>query len=113
LRAPTAVQPTWSHKTNEREHGDERWVNGWAQARGQWRISGIPVARVPKDENLQWHDRTLDGYLTRRLVQVGASNVFDVSHDFNMMLLDKRIAVLSLRFVGCYNKLNVEYAANE
>ncbi|XP_008805101.2 pyruvate decarboxylase 1-like [Phoenix dactylifera] len=55
---------------------------------------------------------TLGRHLARRLVQVGASDVFSVPGDFNLTLLDHLIAEPGLTLVGCCNELNAGYAAD-
>ncbi|OEL24652.1 Pyruvate decarboxylase 1 [Dichanthelium oligosanthes] len=55
---------------------------------------------------------TLGRHLARRLVQIGASDVFAVPGDFNLTLLDYLIAEPGLTLVGCCNELNAGYAAD-
>ncbi|KAF8719507.1 hypothetical protein HU200_024232 [Digitaria exilis] len=55
---------------------------------------------------------TLGRHLARRLVQIGASDVFAVPGDFNLTLLDYLIAEPGLNLVGCCNELNAGYAAD-
>ncbi|URD91545.1 Pyruvate decarboxylase isozyme [Musa troglodytarum] len=57
-------------------------------------------------------DATLGRHIARRLVQVGALDVFSVPGDFNLTLLDHLIAEPGLRLVGCCNELNAGYAAD-
>ncbi|KAJ7545532.1 hypothetical protein O6H91_09G123700 [Diphasiastrum complanatum] len=57
-------------------------------------------------------DRTLGRHLARRLLEIGACDVFGVPGDFNLVLLDQLIAEPGLRFVGCCNELNAGYAAD-
>jgi pyruvate decarboxylase len=55
---------------------------------------------------------TLGRHLARRLVQIGATDVFAVPGDFNLTLLDYLIAEPGLSLVGCCNELNAGYAAD-
>ncbi|KAI8557048.1 hypothetical protein RHMOL_Rhmol05G0303900 [Rhododendron molle] len=55
---------------------------------------------------------TLGRHLARRLVQIGATDVFSVPGDFNLTLLDHLIAEPGLTLVGCCNELNAGYAAD-
>ncbi|KAJ3669025.1 hypothetical protein LUZ60_010975 [Juncus effusus] len=55
---------------------------------------------------------TLGRHLARRLVQVGATDVFSVPGDFNLTLLDYLIAEPGLNLIGCCNELNAGYAAD-
>jgi pyruvate decarboxylase len=55
---------------------------------------------------------TLGRHLARRLVEVGATDVFAVPGDFNLTLLDYLIAEPGLSLVGCCNELNAGYAAD-
>ncbi|XP_010922580.1 pyruvate decarboxylase 2 [Elaeis guineensis] len=55
---------------------------------------------------------TLGRHLARRLVQVGANDVFSVPGDFNLTLLDHLIAEPGLNIIGCCNELNAGYAAD-
>ncbi|TKW26800.1 hypothetical protein SEVIR_3G214800v4 [Setaria viridis] len=55
---------------------------------------------------------TLGRHLARRLVQIGATDVFAVPGDFNLTLLDYLIAEPGLNLVGCCNELNAGYAAD-
>ncbi|KAL6646914.1 hypothetical protein ACP70R_015608 [Stipagrostis hirtigluma subsp. patula] len=55
---------------------------------------------------------TLSRHLARRLVQIGATDVFAVPGDFNLTLLDNLIAEPGLTLVGCCNELNAGYAAD-
>ncbi|KAB2601309.1 pyruvate decarboxylase 1 [Pyrus ussuriensis x Pyrus communis] len=55
---------------------------------------------------------TLGGYLARRLVEIGAHDVFSVPGDFNLTLLDHLIAEPGLNLIGCCNELNAGYAAD-
>ncbi|KAK1268687.1 Pyruvate decarboxylase 1 [Acorus gramineus] len=55
---------------------------------------------------------TLGRHLARRLVQVGARDVFSVPGDFNLALLDHLIDEPGLNLVGCCNELNAGYAAD-
>ncbi|WOK95834.1 pyruvate decarboxylase 1 [Canna indica] len=57
-------------------------------------------------------EATLGRHLARRLVQVGAHDVFSVPGDFNLTLLDHLIAEPELNVVGCCNELNAGYAAD-
>ena len=57
-------------------------------------------------------EATLGRHLARRLVQVGAHDVFAVPGDFNLTLLDHLIAEPGLRLIGCCNELNAGYAAD-
>lgn len=57
-------------------------------------------------------DSTLGGFLARRLVQIGVTDMFTVPGDFNLTLLDHLIAEPSLKNVGCCNELNAGYAAD-
>ncbi|KAF4393065.1 hypothetical protein F8388_012574 [Cannabis sativa] len=55
---------------------------------------------------------TLGRHLARRLVEIGAWDVFSVPGDFNLTLLDHLIAEPKLNLVGCCNELNAGYAAD-
>ncbi|KAK9223910.1 hypothetical protein WN944_012359 [Citrus x changshan-huyou] len=55
---------------------------------------------------------TLGRHLARRLVEIGAKDVFSVPGDFNLTLLDHLIAEPELNLVGCCNELNAGYAAD-
>lgn len=55
---------------------------------------------------------TLGHHLARRLVQIGITDVFTVSGDFNLSLLDGLIAEPELNLIGCCNELNAGYAAD-
>ncbi|XP_062095872.1 pyruvate decarboxylase 1 [Humulus lupulus] len=55
---------------------------------------------------------TLGRHLARRLVEIGARDVFSVPGDFNLTLLDHLIAEPKLNLVGCCNELNAGYAAD-
>ncbi|XP_073009558.1 pyruvate decarboxylase 2-like [Typha latifolia] len=55
---------------------------------------------------------TLGRHIARRLVQVGATDVFAVPGDFNLTLLDHLIAEPGLNLIGCCNELNAGYAAD-
>ncbi|KAK1324887.1 Pyruvate decarboxylase 1 [Acorus calamus] len=55
---------------------------------------------------------TLGRHLARRLVQVGARDVFSVPGDFNLALLDNLVDEPGLNLVGCCNELNAGYAAD-
>uniref|UniRef100_A0A0E0L3M9 pyruvate decarboxylase n=1 Tax=Oryza punctata TaxID=4537 RepID=A0A0E0L3M9_ORYPU len=55
---------------------------------------------------------TLGRHLARRLVQIGATDVFAVPGDFNLTLLDYLIAEPGLTLIGCCNELNAGYAAD-
>lgn len=57
-------------------------------------------------------EATLGRHLSRRLVQIGVSDVFCVPGDFNLTLLDHLIAEPGLNLVGCCNELNAGYAAD-
>ncbi|RWR81339.1 pyruvate decarboxylase 2 [Cinnamomum micranthum f. kanehirae] len=57
-------------------------------------------------------ESTLGRHLARRLVQIGASDVFSVPGDFNLTLLDHLIAEPGLNLIGCCNELNAGYAAD-
>ncbi|KAF8012944.1 hypothetical protein BT93_I0953 [Corymbia citriodora subsp. variegata] len=57
-------------------------------------------------------DATLGRHLSRRLVQIGVTDVFSVPGDFNLTLLDHLIAEPGLNLVGCCNELNAGYAAD-
>ncbi|URE01296.1 Pyruvate decarboxylase isozyme [Musa troglodytarum] len=57
-------------------------------------------------------EKTLGRHLARRLVQVGAHDVFSVPGDFNLTVLDHLIAEPGLRLIGCCNELNAGYAAD-
>ncbi|RWV77909.1 hypothetical protein GW17_00061206 [Ensete ventricosum] len=68
-----------------------------------------PIAPAAQAEAAE---ATLGRHLARRLVQVGAHDVFAVPGDFNLTLLDHLIAEPGLRLVGCCNELNAGYAAD-
>ncbi|KAI8557074.1 hypothetical protein RHMOL_Rhmol05G0306300 [Rhododendron molle] len=55
---------------------------------------------------------TLGRHLALRLVEIGATDVFSVSGDFNLKLLDQLIAEPRLKVIGCCNELNSAYAAD-
>ncbi|XP_015874377.3 pyruvate decarboxylase 1 [Ziziphus jujuba] len=55
---------------------------------------------------------TLGRHLARRLVEIGAKDVFSVPGDFNLTLLDHLVAEPELNLVGCCNELNAGYAAD-
>ncbi|XP_041023394.1 pyruvate decarboxylase 1-like [Juglans microcarpa x Juglans regia] len=55
---------------------------------------------------------TLGRHLARRLVEIGATDVFSVPGDFNLTLLDHLIAEPGLNLIGCCNELNAGYAAD-
>ncbi|KAL6987856.1 Pyruvate decarboxylase 3 [Sarracenia purpurea var. burkii] len=57
-------------------------------------------------------ESTLGRHLARRLVQIGATDVFSVPGDFNLTLLDYLIAEPGLNLIGCCNELNAGYAAD-
>ncbi|KAG1365669.1 Pyruvate decarboxylase isozyme 2 [Cocos nucifera] len=57
-------------------------------------------------------EATLGRHLACRLVQVGVNDVFSVPGDFNLTLLDHRLAEPGLNLVGCCNELNAGYAAD-
>lgn len=56
-------------------------------------------------------DSTLGRHIARRLVEIGATDVFSVPGDFNLTLLDHLIAEPALNLIGCCNELNAGYAA--
>ncbi|KAG6692503.1 hypothetical protein I3842_10G117900 [Carya illinoinensis] len=55
---------------------------------------------------------TLGRHLARRLVEIGATDVFSVPGDFNLTLLDHLVAEPELNLIGCCNELNAGYAAD-
>ncbi|KAK3433415.1 hypothetical protein EUGRSUZ_D01319 [Eucalyptus grandis] len=55
---------------------------------------------------------TLGGHLARRLVEIGARDVFSVPGDFNLKLLGHLRAEPRLNLIGCCNDLNAGYAAD-
>ncbi|KAM5550675.1 hypothetical protein ABKV19_027157 [Rosa sericea] len=57
-------------------------------------------------------ESTLGGYIARRLVQLGVTDVFSVPGDFNLTLLDYLVAEPGLNNIGCCNELNAGYAAD-
>ncbi|KAJ4978856.1 hypothetical protein NE237_009636 [Protea cynaroides] len=57
-------------------------------------------------------EATLGRHLARRLVEIGATDVFSVPGDFNLTLLDHLIAEPGLNLIGCCNELNAGYAAD-
>ncbi|KAJ7294355.1 hypothetical protein O6H91_20G032800 [Diphasiastrum complanatum] len=57
-------------------------------------------------------DSTLGRYLARRLAEIGATDVFSVPGDFNLVLLDQLIADPDINLIGCCNELNAGYAAD-
>lgn len=57
-------------------------------------------------------ESTLGRHLARRLVEIGATDVFSVPGDFNLTLLDHLIAEPGLNLIGCCNELNAGYAAD-
>ncbi|XP_043715612.1 pyruvate decarboxylase 1-like [Telopea speciosissima] len=57
-------------------------------------------------------EATLGRHLARRLVQIGATDVFSVPGDFNLTLLDRLIAEPGLNLIGTCNELNAGYAAD-
>lgn len=70
------------------------------------------IATPPAAATLAPAGATLGRHLARRLVQIGASDVFAVPGDFNLTLLDYLIAEPGLTLVGCCNELNAGYAAD-
>ncbi|XP_047319823.1 pyruvate decarboxylase 2-like [Impatiens glandulifera] len=58
------------------------------------------------------YSSTLGSHIARRLVQIGAADVFSVPGDFNLTLLDHLIAEPGLKLIGCCNELNAGYAAD-
>ncbi|KAJ4978705.1 hypothetical protein NE237_009485 [Protea cynaroides] len=57
-------------------------------------------------------EATLGCHLARRLVEIGATDVFSVPGDFSLILLDHLIAEPGLNIIGCCNELNAGYAAD-
>ncbi|CAD6271873.1 unnamed protein product [Miscanthus lutarioriparius] len=70
------------------------------------------IATAPPVTTVAPAGATLGRHLARRLVQIGASDVFAVPGDFNLTLLDYLIAEPGLSLVGCCNELNAGYAAD-
>ncbi|PSS34700.1 Pyruvate decarboxylase [Actinidia chinensis var. chinensis] len=66
----------------------------------------------PASTALNSAESTLGRHLARRLVQIGATDVFSVPGDFNLTLLDHLIAEPGLNLIGCCNELNAGYAAD-
>nr|ALX37952.1 PDC1 [Actinidia deliciosa] len=66
----------------------------------------------PASTALNSAESTLGRHLARRLVQIGATDVFSVPVDFNLTLLDHLIAEPGLNLIGCCNELNAGYAAD-
>jgi pyruvate decarboxylase len=56
---------------------------------------------MPSSTLLSSSGLTLGGHIVRRLVQVGIIDVFAVSGDFNLALLDHLITEAGLRHIGC------------
>ncbi|RLM99601.1 hypothetical protein C2845_PM06G18890 [Panicum miliaceum] len=81
-------------------------------------VGALPVANyhaviaAPPPAAVAPAGATLGRHLARRLVQIGASDVFAVPGDFNLTLLDYLIAEPGLNLVGCCNELNAGYAAD-
>ena len=73
-------------------------------------VSALQKPVVPS--SLVSAESTLGRHLARRLVQIGASDVFSVPGDFNLTLLDHLIAEPGLNLIGCCNELNAGYAAD-
>lgn len=71
------------------------------------RPSSVPAAVRPAATS-----GTMGRYLARRLVEIGARDVFSVPGDFNLTLLDHLIAEPELNLIGCCNELNAGYAAD-
>ncbi|GAY32048.1 hypothetical protein CUMW_000290 [Citrus unshiu] len=67
---------------------------------------------VPATPLVNPSESTLGRHLARRLVQIGATDVFSVPGDFNLTLLDHLIAEPGLNLIGCCNELNAGYAAD-
>ncbi|GMH27132.1 hypothetical protein Nepgr_028975 [Nepenthes gracilis] len=73
----------------------------------------VGAALLPKKAaRIGFSSGTLGGHLARRLVEIGARDVFSVPGDFNLTLLDHLIAEPELNLVGCCNELNAGYAAD-
>ncbi|XXG44343.1 hypothetical protein AAC387_Pa01g4174 [Persea americana] len=77
---------------------------------GSVSVSALQKPVVPS--SLVSAESTLGRHLARRLVQIGASDVFSVPGDFNLTLLDHLIAEPGLNLIGCCNELNAGYAAD-
>ncbi|CAL4894027.1 unnamed protein product [Urochloa decumbens] len=81
-------------------------------------VGSLPLANshaiisAPPPASVSPAGATLGRHLARRLVQIGASDVFAVPGDFNLTLLDYLIAEPGLNLVGCCNELNAGYAAD-
>ncbi|CAN6553164.1 unnamed protein product [Malus baccata var. baccata] len=69
--------------------------------------SGAPLPVLPAVSS-----GTLGSHLARRLVEIGAHDVFSVPGDFNLTLLDHLVAEPGLNLIGCCNELNAGYAAD-
>ncbi|XAR68792.1 Pyruvate decarboxylase [Bertholletia excelsa] len=67
---------------------------------------------TPVPSSLNPAESTLGRHLARRLVEIGATDVFSVPGDFNLTLLDHLIAEPGLNVIGCCNELNAGYAAD-
>ncbi|XP_042491657.1 pyruvate decarboxylase 2 [Macadamia integrifolia] len=81
-------------------------------------VGSIPSSGVSVVQNsvvpslIASSEATLGRHLARRLVQIGATDVFSVPGDFNLTLLDHLIAEPGLNLIGCCNELNAGYAAD-
>ncbi|XP_062231635.1 pyruvate decarboxylase 1 isoform X2 [Phragmites australis] len=81
-------------------------------------VGALPVANshaviaTPPPSAVAPAGATLGRHLARRLVQIGATDVFAIPGDFNLTLLDYLIAEPGLTLVGCCNELNAGYAAD-
>ncbi|KAL4019576.1 hypothetical protein IC575_018328 [Cucumis melo] len=74
--------------------------------------SGAPPTSVSVPVAPNASSGTLGSHLARRLVEIGASDVFSVPGDFNLTLLDHLISEPQLNLIGCCNELNAGYAAD-
>ena len=72
-------------------------------------VSAIHSSAAPPFNSAE---ATLGRHIARRLVQIGATDVFSVPGDFNLTLLDHLIAEPGLNLIGCCNELNAGYAAD-
>ncbi|XP_050382210.1 pyruvate decarboxylase 4-like [Argentina anserina] len=77
-------------------------------------LDGSPQKGVASSTTLavKLSNATLGGYLARRLVQIGVTDVFSVPGDSNLVLLDHLIAEPGITNIGCCNELNAGYAAD-
>ncbi|KAL8154250.1 hypothetical protein V2J09_012010 [Rumex salicifolius] len=95
-----------SLQTCKPANGDVCCPNGNGGVSSIQDSSQTPAAMISSLES------TLGRHIARRLVEIGATDVFSVPGDFNLTLLDHLIAEPGLNLVGCCNELNAGYAAD-